>query len=877
MKVKRYFSITVVLMSLFLPTFLNAQQWAKTYGGPYWDFPRNIDLTSDGGYIVLGESRSFGANGPMFWLLKLDAYGNIMFQKGFDRSGWEYPAIVQQTSDGGYILAGATDVEGNSQDVWIIKLDSYANVEWEKIYGGWHYDVLCSIKQTLDGGYIASGWTRSFSPLQDAWVFKLDSNGNVEWQKRFAHYWQGQYNSFNSVQQTSDGGYILAGSKYRADCNGLWLWVMKLNSIGNVQWEYLYGSGGGPVAYSIQQTTDGGYIVAGVTREFGAGSDDFWVLKLSSTGSIQWQKAYGGGNSETAYSIKQTSDGGYIVAGTTFSFGAGNKDMMVLKLDENGNILWQKTYGGGDEEDEEGVQQTSDGGFILLGRTSSFGVGDADFWVLKLDENGNIGGCSYPIINTPNITVTTTTAPLSTSDYEIYDTTVLDVNTNANIIYSNATRTQQCNSIIVCSMISWWKGEGNANDSVGRNSGVLENGATFETGIVGQGFKFDGNNYVGLWDNPDFDFGYGSFTIDGWIKTNSPTKVQRLLSAGYEGAGAYGLWTFGYGSNPGWGSGIRLNFAVWNGYGYTDFSSNEITILQNVWHHIAVVRSGTSMTFYFDGNAVGTTDIGNISINAWVNYYYGAFIGARRAGGYELIEFADGMIDEIGLYKQALSAEEIFEIYNSGSSGRNCYLNAGLSVIKSGTGTGSITSNPAGINCGSDCTEIFSFGTGVTLTASANYGSSFAGWGGDCSYCAKNLNCLVVMNSYKNCYATFNFKAGEASKEGSPIAALKGSGTSININYTPANCATDHSVFWGQSPISGNLSWTNGVCGLGTSGTASFDPGNPNPNSFFYFVIVGNNGAVEGSYGKNSSSVERPEATGISGCDFPQDLLDTCQ
>jgi uncharacterized delta-60 repeat protein len=207
------------------------------------------------------------------------------------------------------------------------------------------------------------------------------------------------------------------------------------------------------------------------------------------------------------------------------------------------------------------------------------------------------------------------------------------------------------------------------------------------------------------------------------------------------------------------------------------------------------------------------------------------------------------------------------------------YYNVGyaLTVTKAGPGKGTVTSDLGGIDCGYICSASFIPDASVNLFAKAEIGSYFYGWSGDCAACGSDPHCNVTMNSARNCTATFiSGGPGEASKSGSPLTATKGSGTAVNVSYTPANCATDHSVYWGQGPILANLSWTNGACGLGTSGTTSFDAGDLSSGSFFYFVIVGNNGTAEGSYGKSSSSVERPEATGIVGCDIPQNLTGAC-
>ncbi|GAG49523.1 unnamed protein product, partial [marine sediment metagenome] len=228
---------------------------------------------------------------------------------------------LQQTSDGGYIVAGYT-----GEYIWVLKLSSDGDIEWQRTYGGRDSDVANSIQQTSDGGYIVAGYTASFGAGHyDIWVLKLSSDGDIEWQRTYGG--RDSDRSY-SIQQTSDGGYIVAG--YTDSFGARNIWVLKLSSDGDIEWQRIYGGRDSDKSYSIQQTSDGGYIVAGDTDSFGRGGNNIWVLKLSSDGDIEWQRTYGDGSFDIAYSIKQTSDGGYIVAGRTSSFGAGHYDIWVL-------------------------------------------------------------------------------------------------------------------------------------------------------------------------------------------------------------------------------------------------------------------------------------------------------------------------------------------------------------------------------------------------------------------------------------------------------------------------------------------------------------------------------------------------------------------
>jgi hypothetical protein len=198
----------------------------------------------------------------------------------------------------------------------------------------------------------------------------------------------------NCSQKTKDGGYILAGQFWVPGGNQYDFWVLKLKKDGTIDWQKTYGGGDWDIGFATQETSDGGYIVTGTTSSFGAGDNDIWVLKLDHEGNIVWQKTYGGKGSDEAQNIEQTNDGGYIVSGTTSSFGEGSCDIWVLKLSSDGNVVWDRTYGGKDEEGESfrhiPIEHTSDGGYIVAGSTKSFGAGADDLWVLKLSSDGNI-------------------------------------------------------------------------------------------------------------------------------------------------------------------------------------------------------------------------------------------------------------------------------------------------------------------------------------------------------------------------------------------------------------------------------------------------------------------------------------------------------
>ncbi len=407
--------LSVSLVALFTQSAY-AVSFAKTFGGTGYDNALSVQRTSDGGYIVVGTTGSFGVGGYDPFLIKTDANGNIIWAKTYGGTDYDWARSVQQTSDGGYILAGYTAPLGAPGDILLIKTDANGNIIWAKTYGGSADEYASSVQQTSDGGYIVAGWTTSFGAVwTDIFLIKTDANGNIIWAKTYGGT---GFDYAYSVQQTSDGGYIVAGETNSFGAVWYDAFLIKTDANGDVEWAKTYGGIDEDLAFSVQQTSDGGYIVAGFTESFGVGGDDIFLIKTDANGNIIWAKTYGGTNNDWAYSVQQTSDGGYILAGLTPSFGAGFSDAFLVKTDANGNIIWAKTYGGTNDDWAYSVQQTSDGGYIVAGLTRSFGAGFNDAFLVKTDANGNIGSCGIvrnasPTVITPSPTVNTPSPSIS--------------------------------------------------------------------------------------------------------------------------------------------------------------------------------------------------------------------------------------------------------------------------------------------------------------------------------------------------------------------------------------------------------------------------------------------------------------------------------
>jgi len=384
---KHFFTIAFIFFVLLVSPN-EAQTWFKHYGGAGADAAHSIQQISGGGYVVTGYTYSYSHGYSDFAIYKLNSSGNKTWFKHYGGADFDHAYCIQQTSDGGYVVAGYTDsFTYGDNDCAIYKLNSSGNKVWFKHYGGSNSDASYSIQQTSDGGYVVAGETLSYTyGDSDFAIYKLDSNGNKVW---FKHYGGASTDIGQSIQQTSDGGYVVAGQTLSYTYGQNDSAIYKLDSGGNKVWFKHYGGTGTDKGFSIQQTSDGGYVVAGFTESYSYGGSDFAIYKLNSSGNKIWFKHYGGSSDDTGRSIQQTSDGGYVVAGFAESYSYGGNDFAIYKLNSNGNKVWFKHYGGSSNDFGLSIQQTSDGGYVVAGYTYSYSNGTNDFAIYKLDSNGN--------------------------------------------------------------------------------------------------------------------------------------------------------------------------------------------------------------------------------------------------------------------------------------------------------------------------------------------------------------------------------------------------------------------------------------------------------------------------------------------------------
>ena len=377
-----------LLILLCLPLIGFGQEW--TYGGSYGDRSSTVQQTTDGGYIISGTTNSFGNGDWNVYLIKTDGSGNELWNKTFGGTSLDFGLYVQQTTDGGYIVTGLTNSStcfGNG-DVLLIKTDVNGDLLWTKTFEA---NIGNSVKQTTDGGYIICGSTDYVgNGGSDVYLIKTNINGDSLWTKTFGGTGG---DSGTSVQQTTDGGYIITGFTDYDNCGSYSnVYLIKTDANGNSLWTKTFGGTGGDSGTSVKQTSDGGYIITGSTESFGNGNGypDIYLIKTDVSGNELWYKTFGGTGGDYGGCVQQTTDGGYIISGITNLIDLEGSDLYLIKTDGNGDTLWTKSYGGTGLEFGGFVQQTSDGGYVICGYTNSFGNGDSDVYLIKTDGNGNV-------------------------------------------------------------------------------------------------------------------------------------------------------------------------------------------------------------------------------------------------------------------------------------------------------------------------------------------------------------------------------------------------------------------------------------------------------------------------------------------------------
>lgn len=414
---------------LMLSTTIKSQTLLSEYnfGGSLEDRAYDIITTSDGNYMVAGWTSSndtdISANNGSedYWIAKISPSGSLLWEKNYGGSGNDYAYTIRETNDNGFILAGNTnssngDVGGNngSYDTWLVKLNSAGNIEWEQNYGGSDFDFGDYAEQTADGGYIICGNSASSDGdvggnygLRDMWVVKTNASGSIEWEQ---NYGGSNYDYPDAVVELPTGSFIVAGRTNSTDNDvssvygGYDAWVIKISSTGSLLWEKNFGGTKGEITNALELTSDNKILLAGRTYSSdndlttNYGNADLWVVKMDTSGNVDWSKNYGGSGFDEAHTIKEAPDGDYIVAGSSQSTDVdasanyGSYDYWAIKINTSGTLLWEQNFGGSQWDIAYSVIPTADDNYMLAGRSESTdndignNYGDFDYWLVELDD-----------------------------------------------------------------------------------------------------------------------------------------------------------------------------------------------------------------------------------------------------------------------------------------------------------------------------------------------------------------------------------------------------------------------------------------------------------------------------------------------------------
>ena len=390
---KRFFVCIQIVFIVFLMHVHLCSQicFERYYGGEINDSGSEVIQTSDGGYLfTVWSTTEF--RGIDILLIKTDQYGDTLWTKVIGDAGDDMAEGLMQTDDGGYmVLAGTSSYGHGGIDFQLIKTDADGNVIWRRQYGGENDDFCFSFDQTSDKGYILAGYTAKTNGYWDIYIIKTDSSGIKQWEKVFS---PGEHNFARYIIETADGGYVYTGYTYATVSGSCYLYIGRIDTNGDEVWSKTLWGSDIDFGFCIQRASPDGYIVAGYTTSFGAGSRDVYLVRIDEAGNTLWTKTYGGTNREFPFSIVNTTDDGFALVGITESFGSGPADIYLLRTDSNGDTLWTRTFGGPLRDEGYDLIQTTDGGFAIVGNHYFLeGITEkASVALIKTNEAGLVTG-----------------------------------------------------------------------------------------------------------------------------------------------------------------------------------------------------------------------------------------------------------------------------------------------------------------------------------------------------------------------------------------------------------------------------------------------------------------------------------------------------
>jgi hypothetical protein len=367
---------------LSTPSLPNAL-WTRTFGEEGVDRGSAVVECQSGGFALAGYTDSLGAGKEDFWLVRTDSDGEVLWSHTYGGAGSDLATSVIECSTGGFVLVGYTEsFSAGRADIWLVRTDADGNYLWSQTFGGSQPDWGEAIIEVTGGGYAVIGVTESYGAgLWDMWLLRTDEDGNLLWNQTFG---DSSYDGGCSLVEVSSGGFALTGWTRSYGAGNDDGWLIRTDHAGNELWSKTYGGPDYDDSYAVIEVSDGGFALTGYTSSSGNGRADVWLIRTDSHGDAIWTQSFGGSDSDAGYSLVECAEGGFAITGSTYSFGAGDGDFWLLQTDSNGHLLWDYAYGGPDNDGAQALIEVSDGGFLLVGSTYSFGAGQADAWMIRV-------------------------------------------------------------------------------------------------------------------------------------------------------------------------------------------------------------------------------------------------------------------------------------------------------------------------------------------------------------------------------------------------------------------------------------------------------------------------------------------------------------